>query len=46
MLDPDDIAQRTLNYLNSDIYVLIRQMMMEPYKQMIEQGKSTEEISK
>ena len=30
MLDPEDIAQRTLNYLNSDIYVLMRQMMMEP----------------
>lgn len=44
MLDPEDIAQRTLNYLNSDIYVLVRQMMMEPLKEMVQKGMSVEEI--
>jgi SpoVK/Ycf46/Vps4 family AAA+-type ATPase len=45
MLDVEDIAQRTLNFLNSDIYVLIRQMMMEPLSEMLEKGRSVEEIN-
>ncbi len=45
MLNVEDIAQRTLNFMNSDIYVLIRQIMMEPLHEMIQKGRSVEEIN-
>jgi SpoVK/Ycf46/Vps4 family AAA+-type ATPase len=45
MLNVEDIAQRTLNFLNSDIYVLIRQIMMEPLHEMIQKGRTVEEIN-
>ncbi len=44
MIDPNDVAQRTINYLNSDLYVLLRQMMMEPYREMVENGMVIENI--